>query len=212
MSLLDSLKRKILKRNLEKQHITDNNAYAIRMFYVAIEKYYNYGTNEKKVGETYGISHPFALPNGMTIEDACKVISFISNKVEKDDDIQPASEISVSTVSSILENYGFKKLETYKNGHYHAISKFLPFRKIETDTFEPCKQIPGVVDLFTVGGHSNMFNKTNLQKRYFDWYLENVNVEEVKEIYKNLHEKDPSIKIPNFEDSLKYATKKGRYI
>jgi len=55
----------------------------LRLYYVALEKFTRYGTDEIKLGQTYGVSSPFRLPHNMSMEDACKVVSYLSDKVEK---------------------------------------------------------------------------------------------------------------------------------
>ena len=90
----------------------------LRLYYVALEKFTRYGTDEEiKIGQTYGVSSPFRLPHNMSMEDACKVVSYLSDKIEKENDLKPACEKSVIMVSNILGNYGFSKVEG-KDLHY----------------------------------------------------------------------------------------------
>ena len=149
----------------------------IRLYYIALEKFLKYGTDQMMVGQTYGVSSPFRLPNGMTFEDAFKVVSYLSDKVETENNLEPASEKSVIMVSNILENYGFRKVD--------AVSSYVPFSKIKT-AFPAGEQIEGVVDLFTVGGNFRTFKKTDLHKRYFDWYSKGVTAEKIQDIYKDI--------------------------
>jgi len=157
----------------------------LRLFYVSLEKFLAYGTDELKVGETYGISSPFRLPNDMSIEDACKVISYLSEMVEKDNNLEPACEDSVAMVSSILGLYGFDRVEGYQHGHMHAVSEYRPLHKIRAG-LPGCEKIEGVKDLFTVGGDCKLFKKSNLSDRYFDWFTEGVSEQEVEDIYKKI--------------------------
>ena len=157
----------------------------IRLYYAALEKFRKYGSGDMMVGQTYGVSSPFRLPDEMSIEDACKVVSYLSNMVETENDIEPASEKSVIAVSNILENYGFRKVESKEKGHFHAVSTFVPFSKIKT-AFPAGQPIEGVVDLFTVGGDFRVFKRSDMHDRYFDWYTENVTKQDVENIYKNI--------------------------
>ena len=157
----------------------------IRLYYIALEKFLKYGTDQMMVGQTYGVSSPFRLPNGMIFEDAFKVVSYLSDKVETENNLEPASEKSVIMVSNILENYGFRKVEGEEKGHFHAVSSYVPFSKIKT-AFPAGEQIEGVVDLFTVGGNFRTFKKTDLHKRYFDWYSKGVTAEKIQDIYKDI--------------------------
>ena len=153
----------------------------IRLVYVGLADYINRYTDERKIGETWGVTCPFKIPKGMTIENACKVISYLSEKVEREYGIEPASEKSVCSVNKILKDFGFKKLVEYNHGHFHAVSNY-HYGTIDDDF---CKQIDGVVDLFTFSGEK-LFKRSVMYDRYFNWFTEGVTKEEVDEIYKNL--------------------------
>ena len=158
----------------------------IRLYYVALEKFSRYGSDEIKIGQTYGISSPFRLPNEMSIEDSCRVVSYLSEKVESENNLEPASEKSVSMVSKILTTYGFEKVESHEKGYYHSVSDYNPFEKLRTNFLPACEEIEGVVDLFTVGGDFKVFKKSDLYDRYFDWFTEGITKQEVEDIYKKI--------------------------
>ena len=152
----------------------------IRLMYVRLEKFNRTGDGNK-VGASFGVSSPFIIPKGMKIEDACKIISYLSLKVERENNIEPASEDSVALVSKLLEDYYFDKCEgKSKPGHYHSVSEYHPLSKVRTIFDE---QIEGVTDLMTIDGDDKLFKKSVLSKRYFDWFSENVSEEEIKDIY-----------------------------
>ena len=157
----------------------------IRLCYVAMEKFKRYGTEETKVGQTYGFSSPFRLPYEMTIEDACRVVSFLSEKVENENNIEPASEQSVAMVSKGLASFGFDRVESRPHGHIHTVSEYDPMRRIQSEALG-CGEIDGVVDLFTIGGDFKVFKRSDLYDRYFDWFTEGVSQQEVFDIYKNI--------------------------
>lgn len=161
----------------------------IRLFYIALEKFKRYGSNDRLIGETYTVSSVFKLPKGMSYDSAYKVISYLSEKVEKEKNIEPASEESVAVVSNLLSAYGFEKIEGCKKGHFHAVAKYAPQCKI-TASIEACKKLDGVVDLFTVGGHFNIFQNSEFYCRYFDWFSEGVKKQEVEDIYKKIAQMD----------------------
>ena len=175
----------------------------LRLFYVALEKFTQYGTDELKIGQTYGISSPFRLPHNMSMEDACKVVSYLSDKVEKENNLESACEKSVTMVSNILENYGFRKEEIKEKGHYHSVSECVPFCKIQTSV-PATEEIEGVVDLFTVSGDFKIFKKTDLHDRYFDWYNEGISKQEIIDIYKRIGQEHwlPSNINSEYEKSL----------
>ncbi|MBO5910464.1 MAG: hypothetical protein J6Q15_03035 [Clostridia bacterium] len=153
----------------------------IRLIYVYFEKFTRHdGT--RALGITYGISSPFKLPDGMNIEDACKVVSYLSEKVEAENNLIPASENSVAMVSNILKDYGFSKIEGYPHGHCHMVQEYSYGSKLVGQK----ASINGVVDLFSVGGDFGLFKKSDLYDRYFNWFTESVTKEEINEIYKNI--------------------------
>ena len=159
----------------------------IRLCYASLEKFNRYGTGQAMLGETYGFSSPFRLPREMSIEDACKVVTYLSNKVEFENKLDPACETSVIKVSNLLDKYGFEKVESKEKGHYHAVSEYNSFGAIKTP-FPVCNEIEGVVDLFTVGGDFKLFKRTNMHNRYFNWYKDNVTEDEIFDIYKKIRQ------------------------
>ena len=163
----------------------------IRLQYVALERFIPYGLDAEdiKLGQTYGISSPFRLPKNMSMDDACKVISYLSEKVEAEQSLEPACEESVIRVSNILASYGFERVEWAKKGHYHAVSAYKPFKTIEVP-FEECRPVEGITDLITVGGENKMFKRSTLKENYFNWFTENVTAAEIKEIYEKIHRTD----------------------
>lgn len=173
--------------NYEDNVKMNGDSSCIRLYYVAMEKFFSYGTDEEKIGKTFGISSPFILPDGMTLEESCKVISYLSEKIESENDLPPACEKSVAKVSNILSDYGFNKVEGYSHGHFHSTGLFNPTSRIITAyTNINAGHIEGVTDLFTIGGDLSLFEKSDLNKRYFDWFSEGVSEQEVQQIYDRL--------------------------
>lgn len=195
MSILDFVKLKnrkaktepteILKEKADKtSHINNmkSNSNTIRLIYVAMEPFNRYGTSNKMLGTTLNISSPFTLPSGMNIDEACKIISYLSEMVESQKDIEPASNNSVAFVSEKLEEYGFTKLPATRGeyGYSHTISRYYNTRRI----FNIAKS--GVLDLFTVGGDFDEFKNSDLHDRYFNWFTESVKQQEIRYIYERL--------------------------
>lgn len=170
----------------------------IRLVYVAIGKYLSYDTSEIRTGETYNITSEFILPSGMSMKDACKVVSYLSEKVEREDNLDEASPSSVAKVSNILEQYGFKKVENCPHGRFHRtkdvhgnfLSSFSTFEDVDEQikVDDVLAEKPGVVDLFTVGGDFRLFTCTPMDKRYFEWFTPRVKKEEIEKIYANIGE------------------------
>ena len=122
---------------------------------------YNSKTNIEVVDCPY---KPFKLPGGMTKEDAFKVLSYLTDYIEKDNNIAPASFKSVRILDDVLniERLGFERIDT----------------NLSSDSSD-------VINLFTISGRIRLFKKHNLYSKYFEWYKEGVTKEDVVQIYKN---------------------------
>lgn len=142
------------------------------------EIYRLYYIDYHKIGENYGFNSkfsmtnwpfkPFMLPNGMTREEGFKVLSYLTDLIEKSEDIETCSLKSVKTLDEILNlnELGF-------------------IRVLEDDESK-------IINLFTVNGRVSLFKKSDLYSKYFEWYIENVSLEEVISIYQkyNIEFKD----------------------
>ena len=115
-----------MKNNINYNY--DRTADKIRLIYASIETFHMIGSGQK-IGKTFGVSSPFFLPEGVSLEEAFKIVSYLTEKVERENDIEELSEQSVALVSRLLENYGFKKVETNDKGHYHSIEEYKIFGK-----------------------------------------------------------------------------------
>lgn len=126
-----------------------------------------------RIGEGYGIGFnnvgtmdfffkPFLLPQGMSREDAFKVLSYLTDYIEKRNHLTPCSYDSVAFLDKMLEldKLGFVKLNT-------SLDKY-------SDE---------VIDLFTVTGRLLLFKQSEYYQKYFEWYTENVTFEEARDIY-----------------------------
>lgn len=150
--------KKEFKAELESHPIGKQNVY--RLYYV----------NYHRIGESYGrcldnigrVNWPcktFMLPTGMTREEGFKVLSYLTDFIEKRDDVEPYSLKSVRILDGVLdlERFGFKRVN-------------------EDDENK-------ILNLFTVSGRLLLFKKSELYPKYFEWYTENVSLDEVINIY-----------------------------
>ena len=103
----------------------------------------------------------YQLPQGMSMQDAYKVVSYLSEYIEKVKKIPEASCKSVNETDALLGEYFFTKLD----------------RDNDTTPF---------IDLFTVGGNTKLFDKSRYASQYFEWFTEGVSTREVREIYRKL--------------------------
>lgn len=105
--------------------------------------------------------HPFTFPNGMSREEGFKVLSYLTDFVERD--IEPCSLRSIRTLDSVLD------LER------------LAFTRVEVENEEE------IINLFAVSGRVLLFKNSELYSKYFEWYTEGVQFDEVKAIYNIYH-------------------------
>lgn len=125
------------------------------------EGYRNDNTNN--VGVIDWPFEPFMLPEGMSREDSFKVLSYLTDFIEKDSNLEACSYKSVEALNRVLdlERLGFKKVNI----------------KLEDNSDD-------VIDLFTIRGRILLFKQSKYYKKYFEWYTEGITLEEIKKIYK----------------------------
>ena len=147
--------------DLEDHEVENQNIYRLHFInYHRIDEYD--GNKDNNIGVIDWPCKPFELPNGMSREDAFKVLSYLTDFIEERNDIEPCSLKSVLTLDKAidLERFGFSRVE-------------------ESDDSK-------VLDLFTVTGRLLLFKRSELYKKYFNWYKEGVTLEEVHSIYDKL--------------------------
>lgn len=175
----------VIKLRRARSAVMENkkNDEMIRLVYVEISPYKDVYNNRLMCGALYISSSGFKLPKNMTMEQACKVVSYLSEKVEKENNLEPASKESVGMVSHILQDYGFEKNVQIAHHYTHCTGNknFIKNPQLE----QPA--VDGVVDLFTYGGSPSCFKRSDLYPRYFEWFTPNVNKKEVDNIYKSLN-------------------------
>lgn len=136
------------------------NQYIYRLYFVNYHRIgEGYGKQDNNVGMINWPCKPFMLPEGMSREEGFKVLSYLTDFIEKRDDTEPCSLKSVRTLDGILdlERFGFKRV-------------------MEDDENK-------ILNLFTVSGRLLLFKRSKLYPKYFEWYVENVTLEEVTNIY-----------------------------
>ena len=144
---------------LENHQIGNQNIY--RLHYT---DYHRIGEYYGKTGNNVGVIDwpfkPFMLPDRMSREDGFKVLSYLTDFIEKQQNLIPCSYKSVSTLNSVLD------LER------------LGFVRINADIDDS-----DVIDLFTVTGRLLLFKNSRYYQKYFEWYTEGITFDKIKEIY-----------------------------
>lgn len=105
---------------------------------------------------------PFKFPNGMTREDGFKVLSYLTDYIERELNIGECTLRSVCTLDDVisLERLGFTRVSVDKR-----------------------EMLEKVIDLYTVNGRILLFKQSAHYPRYIEWYTEGVTLEEVQAIY-----------------------------
>lgn len=147
---------------LEDHPIGNQNIY--RLYYVdfhRIGESWRY-PEPNNIGVVNWPCKPFMLPNDMTREEGFKVLSYLTDFIEKRKEIEPCSLKSVRTLDGVLdlERFGFTRINIQ-----------LPAESED------------VINLFTVSGRLLLFKKSKLYPKYFEWYTEGITLEEVENIY-----------------------------
>lgn len=144
---------------LEDHPIGNQNIY--RLYYV---NFHRIGESfrfpeSNNIGMIYWPCKPFMFPNGMTREEGFKVLSYLTDFIEKREDTEPCSLKSVRTLDGVLdlERFGFTRIDE--------------------------KDEDKILNLFTVSGRLLLFKKSELYPKYFEWYSEGITLEEVENIY-----------------------------
>lgn len=151
--------------------------------YCRIGEAYRISTNN--IGVLEWVSKPFKFPVGMSYEEGFKVLSYLTDFIEKRSDVDVCSLNSVRILNNILylERFGFKQVN-------------------EVDESE-------FTDLFTINGRISLFKNSELYPKYFEWYRKGISKKEVKDIYKkyNMEFKD-IIWTDRFPNNIKLRTLK----
>lgn len=136
---------------LEDHDVGDGNVF--KLHYV---NYHRIGY-KKSLGVIDWFFDPFMIPEGMTKEEAFKVLSYLTDFIEANTELEECSLGSVRALNDAinLPRFGFRRLKN----------------KVEA------------ISLYTVAGRLNEFKKSKFYDTYFEWYTPNVTREEVVAIY-----------------------------
>ena len=178
MGVLDKLKNKIIKNNnpmIEKvpteklvlkgecittqPQITNYQPIPITLIHVEMAEGTNL-TNKKNLDAKIYKTQNFIIPRGMSIDDACLVLSYLTEKFDKEYNYPPSSRESVSRLAHNLPKYGFEKEFNVDKKHLNSAIK-----------------------LYTVSGNLTLFKQTDMYKEYFPWFTPNVAETQVNAIY-----------------------------
>ena len=147
--------------HLDDHPIKEGNIY--RLYFLNYHRIgYGKEDNDRNIGIVDWPFEPFMLPQNMERDDAFKVLSYLTDFIEKNLNLEECSYESVKCLNEALniERFGFQKVEEAN----------------------PSK----IINLYTVTGRILLFKNSPHYPFYFEWYQENVTLEEVKQIYHKL--------------------------
>lgn len=142
----------------------------VRLIYVNLTKHLNVYTDETKLEATIGTGEVFNIPNDVTLDKLCELVSITMLKVEKEKNLEECSRESFLATNRLLKERYLKVVEGYKSGCHHTTYNYVPFKKYNLDNL--CPEIDSCLDLFVVDCDERLFNKTSLKDRYIEWFNE----------------------------------------
>ena len=131
-----------------------------RLYFVDYHRINEYaGRQDNNIGRITWPCNTFRFPEKMSREEGFKVLSYLVDCTEKLDAIKPWFYNSSRALDGVfyLERFGFKTVKE--------------------------KDEDKILNLFIVSGRLLLFKNSELYSKYFNWYVENVTLEEVISIY-----------------------------
>ena len=158
----------------------ENNINKIRLIYAKASKHDNIYTGEKKFEVRLDIHKSLNIPAGISLDDAFALASYLSLKVERENNLEECDPRGVALVSEKLKNYGFTENEDQNIGYHHSTYEYRPFAKYVLSKI--CPRIDGCLDLFVVDGDIECFEKTSLNDRYVEWFTPSIKEKDISKI------------------------------
>ncbi len=172
---------------LARKDYTESLKNKIRLCYVDVDLLNMYGFEKPVLEINYAATCVYKLPDGMTIEDANRVVSYVTRLNNSKYSIVPSTESSMQFAGASLQEFGFKKESKHEADYNHAhvfceYDSELPDFTINTNNVVKT-DIEGVVDLMTIGGNQFLFMHSDLAPKAYPWFRMDSKFEDVKKIY-----------------------------
>lgn len=116
---------------------------------------------------------PLIVPKGMTLEDITNLVSYHYD--DKELNLTEAGVLPL--LQDELVNSGFEIDEKNNGVYYYSTYHYVPLKKYDLDYRVP--ELEDCLDLFMVDGNRNLFTKTSLNDRYFDWYKPDAKINDI---------------------------------
>ena len=164
----------------------------IRLCYIACNKIDQNDTNESHLEIIYYATRHFCLPKHMELNDAYKVISYLTEKIAKNNHIKQPSAKCVEVVGNFLCRYGFEVIDNELHGPVYSVKPYKPFVNIKiASSISPIsKKSENSIDLFSIGGDAKIFQRTDMYNKYTPWYIQGVTKQEIEDIYKKINKQN----------------------
>lgn len=129
----------------------------------------------------YGTTSPFVVQPKMTLEQAYQVVSYVMDKVIKENDYKFASIESVEKTANLLRDYGF-----FQKNSKTMTTEIKKTQFSKWHTMKSCyKSEPNVHDMFVVNGNVRLFDQTDLKDKFYSWYTSTTR-DQIKSIYQDI--------------------------
>lgn len=149
---------------LENHYIGNQDIYRLRYInFHRINEYFE-RFNPCNIGVIDFYFAPFKFPIGMSREEGFKVLSYLTDNIERILNINP----SYTSVKKLDEAIDLERLA---------------FRRVNIDV---PNSLDKVLDLYTVDGRILLFKRSEFYSRYFEWYTTGITFQEVKDIYNRI--------------------------
>lgn len=158
----------------------EDNIKKIRFVYVKASRHDNVYTGDKKFEVRVDNHESLNIPNGVSLEEACALASYLSLKIERENNLEECDPRGVALVVKKMKNFGFTENKDKNIGYHHSTYEYNPFAKYILDN--ACPIIDNCFDLFVVDGDVKCFEKTNLNDRYVEWFTPITDVKKVSKI------------------------------
>ena len=155
----------------------------IRLVYFSADKFKD-NNDDFRLLKNFGLSDPFIIPNEISFEDACKIVSFLSEQIADKISITDFYPTIINFVASELPKYGFIKINNHWSGFasnttydYPSASK-LPHH---WNTYYNKSNLG--TNLFFVDGNFELFKENSkMFNDYFEWFIPNQSIDDIKRI------------------------------
>ena len=163
----------------------ENNISKIRFIYAKASKHDNLYTYNRdiKFEVRIDIHKSLSIPEGVTLEESCALASYLSLKVERENNFEECDPRTIPLVIEKMKSFGFTENDEKNIGYHHQTSTYSPFKKYNLDT--TCPTIDGCLDLFVVDGDVKCFEKTSLNDRYVEWFTPSIKEKDIKKVSSN---------------------------